>query len=1091
MLLGQSITSGDITGTVTDPSGAVLSTASVALKSAATDTNRATTTSATGTYRFSLIPLGQYTLTISAAGFQTSNKVVTVAVGQTITVDVQLGLATSATSVEVSEAIATVQTENADLTTTFTATQVADLPNPGNDMSAIAYTTPGLVMNTQTGYGNFSAFGLGGTANLFTINGMNDNDPYLNLNESGATNLLLGANEVAEEAVVMNGYSGQYGQLPGANVNIVTKSGTNEFHGNAIWYWNGRAMNANDFLNNANGVPRPFDNANQWAGAIGGPVWKNHTFFFFDTEGLRVLIPVAGEVTIPSPAFQSATMTNLQATNPAAVPFYQNIFKLYNGANGASGAVPTAGTCGDLAGSAVDTALGDACGAQYRTAAINLTHEAMYAGRVDQIFGTNDRAYVRIQRDAGVQATNTDLINPAFNADSYQPEEQGQIGETHTFGPNAVNQFVLGGQYYKAKFGPNSVPAQRAVFPVTLTFSDGTGFNNMGGIDYAWPEGRNVTEYQVIDDYSLTKGNHTIKAGVNYHRNDISDFQFGVLNDPYVIELSNTDFYNGGGGPGPLDIQAFPTAIEQPFALYMLGMYVEDDWKVSRKLKVNLSLRADHISNPVCQTNCFAELSAPFTSLSHNENTPYNQMIDNGLHQAYPATDNIVWQPRLGFAYSPFGNDKTVLRGGAGIFVSAFPGQIVDNFSGNAPQENQFVLFGGGFVPGLAGNLYSTASAANQSLLSAFNSGGTLASIEASNPYFSPPSYNSSDASIRQSRVYEWNLEVQQALPWNLLLSVNYAGNHGIYLPIQNNNVNAYCPPSTCPNGFAGLPSSPIDTRVSTVNQVQSNGVSSYSGLVANLQRSFANGFQFQFSYSWSHSLDDVSNGGFDPFSYDTNESLLNPEDPYNIRLYGYGNSDYDVRTQISANYVWEDALRHLFHRGPNVLFGGWVVGGTINFRTGLPFTVVDSNTSGTLDATGYGGPSYAWITGAGTSSCGKSATTQDCFPASEFAPSASDLSFSGFSNQGRNEFRSPGYFDTDMDLMKNFTIHESMKLGLGVQFFNLFNHPNFDQPLDNIASPLFGHILASVGPPTSILGAFLHGDASPRIIQVKLQFQF
>jgi hypothetical protein len=1093
-VFGQSITSGDITGTVTDPSGAVLSTASVTLKNAATDTNRTTTTGANGTYRFSLVPLGQYTLTFGAAGFQTSSKVVTVAVGTTLTVDVQLGLATSATSVEVSEAAATVETENADLTTVFTATQVADLPNPGNDMSAIAYTTPGVTMSTQSGYGNFSAFGLGGTANLFTVNGMNDNDPFLNLNNSGATNLLLGTNEVAEESVVLNGYSGQYGQLPGANVNIVTKSGDNEFHGNAIWYWNGRAMNANDFLNNASGTPRPFDNANQWAGSIGGPVWKNHTFFFFDTEGLRVLLPNSSDVYIPTAGFQSAILTNLQATNPGAVPFYQNMFKLYNGASGASGAVPQAGTCGDIPQNlpSLDTALGDACSAEFRENANNLTHEALYAGRVDQIFGANDRAYVRVQRDSGVQATFTDFINPAFNADSYQPEMQGQIGETHIFGPNAVNQFVLGGQYYQAVFGPSGgVGTQRSLFPLTLSFYDGSSISGLGGEDYAWPEGRNVTEYQVVDDFSLTKGSHTIKAGLNYHRNDVTDLDYGIFTDPYVLILSTTDFYNGGPN-SYLYAQSFPTANEQPMALYMLGLYVEDDWKVTRNLKINLALRADHNSNPVCQTNCFALSSSPFLELSHDANAPYNEAITDGVHQAYPATTNIVWEPRAGFAWSPLGNDKTVIRGGAGIFLYSFPAQVVDGFSENTPNENTFSLIGG-LVPGLAGNAYSIAAGANQSLLSAFSSGGTLASIEASNPYFVPPNLASSDGTIIQPRVYEWNMEVQQALPWKMLLSVNYAGNHGIYLPIQNNGVNGYCPPSVCPGGFAGLPSAPIDSRFVTVNQIQSNGVSSYNGLTASVLRRFSSGFQFQFGYTWSHALDDISNGGFDPFNYKTNESFLNPEDPNNIRLYNYGSSDYDVRSEFTGNYVWEDALRHMFHWGPNAVFGGWVVAGTVNYRTGLPFTVVDGGTSGALGSYGLGGPTFAWITGSGPTSCGVSATPNgaSCFADGQFAPSAGPLSFTGYSNQGRNEFRGPGYFDTDLDVTKFFTIHESARVGVGLQFFNLFNHPNFDQPVNDVADANFGQITQSVGPATSILGAFLGGDASPRIIQLKLQFQF
>ena len=1093
-LLAQSITAGDITGTVTDPTGAVLTTASVTLRNAATDITRTTATNAAGVYRFSLVPLGSYKVTVNAPGFQTTSKLVDVVVGQTATVDMQLAVATSATSVEVSEAAATVETENADLTTVFTSTQVADLPNPGNDMSAIAYTTPGIQMSTQSGYGNFSAFGMGGTANLFTVNGMNDNDPFLNLNNSGATNLLLGTNEVAEEAVVLNGYSGQYGQLPGANVNIVTKSGSNEFHGDLIWYWNGRVMNANDFINNEYGTPRGFDNANQWAGSIGGPVWKNHTFFFFDTEGLRVLLPSTGNVYVPTQAYQNAIMTNLQATNPDAVPFYQNMFKLWNGAPGAAGAVPQAGTCGDLPQNlpAIDTMLNDSCAGLYRENAPNLTHESLYAGRVDQILGTNDRAYVRLQRDSGVQATYTDFINSAFNAHSYQPEMQGQIGETHTFGPNAVNSFVLGGQYYKAVFGPaGGTAAQRSLIPVTVWFFDGSSLNPLGGEDFAWTQGRNVTEYQVVDDFSLTKGNHSLKFGMNYHRNDITDLDYGQYVNPFVLILSTTDFYNGGPN-SLLYQQSFPSSSEQPLALYMLGLYAEDDWKVSRNLKVNLALRADHNSNPVCQTNCFASLTSPFLDLSHDPNTPYNSVITAGQHQAYPSTTNIVWEPRLGFAWSPMSSDKTVIRGGAGIFLYSFPATVVDPLSENTPEETSFSLFGG-LVPGLPGNAYSIAAGANQSLLNAFHTGGTLASIEASNPYFVPPNFTSTNSSVIQPRIYEWNLQVERQLPGNMMLSVNYAGNHGIYLPIQNNGVNGYCPPSVCPTGFAGIPSAPPDPRFTTVTQIQNSGVSSYNGLTVGLMRRFSGGFQFQFGYTFSHALDDISNGGFEPYSYKTNESFFYPEDPNDLRRYNYGNADYDVRHVFTANYVWENALRHMFHWGPNAIFGGWTIAGTVDYRTGLPFTVQDKGTSGTLNAYGLGGPTYAWITANGPTSCGKSAAAPDasCFNSDQFAPSASDLSFTGFGNQGRNEFRGPGYFDTDLDITKFFTIRESARVGIGAQFFNLFNHPNFDQPVNDISAANFGNITQSVGPATSILGAFLGGDAAPRVIQVKLQFVF
>lgn len=1093
-LAAQTVTSGEVAGTVTDPSKATVPNAVVTVASDATGALQKTITNADGIYRVSFLPPGSYTVTISAPGFQTARRKVAVSIGESSATDVRLALASSTETVTVTESSGGIQTQNANMSTHFSLSQLEALPNPGNDLSFVAQTAPGAVMNTQAGYGNFSTFGLPATANVFTEDGNNDMDPYLNLNNSGATNLLLGNNEIDQAVVVNNGYTGQYGGLAGSQVNYVTKSGSNKLHGNADWWWNGRTMNANDFFNNASGTARPFDNANQWATSVGGPVWKDHTFFFADYEGLRVVLPTSAEARIPSPQFAQATLANLTATGQtAAVPFYQNMFNLYASAPGAQGATPIAGGgCGSftLLGAGVPCAL------SFRSTAGNFSHEYLWAGRVDQNIGQNDRAYVRVQRDNGVQATYTDPINSAFNAFSDQPEMQAQIGETHTFGATAVNQFIFSGQYYRALFGPPSVDAQRSAFPTSVRFA-GSLFSNMGGTNYLWPQGRNVTQYQLVDDYSKAAGKHTFRAGVNFRRNDISDYTFGRYTAGRITENNLMDFYNGGGSGNSLLIH-FPSQIEQPIALYGLGMYVQDEWQVLPNLKATIALRLDHNSNPVCQHNCFAQLAAPFTALNHDPNVPYNQAIQNNQYTALPGLEGVIWQPRLGLAWTPFGSKKTVLRGGIGVFGSALPGQLADNFATNSPQLNAFTVSNGAITPGAPGSLFSIAQGANQSLLQAFNSGGTLASITASNPYFVPPSINSMDrGTVKQPRFYEWNLEVQRALPAGMTLTLNYVGNRGVYIPVQNNNVNAYCDPATCPGGFGGLPTSAPDPRFGVVNQFMLTGYSRYNGLNVSVQRAMSHGLQFQFNYSWSHALDTVSNLGFEPFNYNTNYSILNPQDPYHVNAYNYGNSDYDVRHYVSANYVWDNALRHLFHWGPDAAFGGWTVSGTVFYRTGMPFTVIDSNATAALNANNYGGPAglggglFANVTAPGPTSCGASAVDTPCFGASQFGPSLAAPT--QFGNQARNQYRGPGFFDTDLAVMKTFKIPrwESAKVSVGAQFFNLLNHPNFDQPVNDIANPQFGMSILAVGPPTSILGSFLGGDASPRIIQLKAQFVF
>jgi hypothetical protein len=708
--------------------------------------------------------------------------------------------------------------------------------------------------------------------------------------------------------------------------------------------------------------------------------------------------------------------------------------------------------------------------------------------RIDQKFSDKDSIFGRVQTDQGVQATFTDPINPAFNTQSTQPEYQGQLSETHLFGSSAVNEFKLSGQWYTAFFDNPDRQAALAIFPTTVAFSG--GFSRLGGINFNFPQGRNVTQYQIVDDYSLTRGKHTFKFGVNYHRNDVTDFDYGIFTSGEAVTGVDA-FVNG-----QVDFfqQNFPTRQSQPIALYGLGFYGQDEWRVTDKLKLTLALRLDHNSNPVCQTNCFAELAVPFTSLAHDPNIPYNQAIRTGLHQAYPSTDGVVWQPRLGFTFSPFSNNKTVVRGGIGIFGDSFPAVLVDNFSSNPPVLNSFQV-AGALSPASAGNVFQLASGANTSFVNAFNNGGTLASITATNPFFFPPSITASDPVIRQPRYQEWNLQVEQDLGWNSVLSFNYVGNHGIFEATLNSGLNAF--------GFGGLPAAAPDPRFSTVTQVQSIAVSNYNGLVTSFRHNFNRGFAFQLNYTWSHALDEISNGGLLPFNDNTNVSILNPVNPFNIRQ-NYGNADYDVRHYFSANYVWSDSLRHLFKWGPNAVFGGWTISGTVFARSGLPFSVIDSDASATLNAQNYGGTILADVVGPSTSgSCGRANATPD--PATGNPPPPC-LNFAGFAsptsvavNQARNQFRGPHFFDTDLTVMKNTKLGEKASLGLGVQFFNLFNHPNFDQPIADIAAgsadPVnggsFGTIASTVNTPTSILGSFLGGNASPRLIQLKAEFKF
>jgi hypothetical protein len=1117
-IFAQSFTTGEITGTVTDPSGAVLPNVTVALKSVEKGFTQSGTSNAQGVYRFALLSPGSYTVTATASGFKTTTETTTVAVGATAITNIKLEVGSTTTTVEVTGEIPLLQTDSSEIATTMNTLAVQSLPNPGNDLSFIAQTAPGSTMNTQSGYGNFSSFGISATSNLFTINGMYDNDPFLNLNNSGATNLLLGNNEIQEVDVVSNGYSGEYGGFAGATVNYVTKSGSNDWHGNAAYWWNGRVMNANDwFSNNTIPVtPKTFDNANQYATSFGGPIKKDKAFFFANYEGLRVVIPVTQTVSVPTTQFENATLANLNHIGmSASVPFYNQMFNLWNNAPGHANAVPEsiAAGCAGFSDPVSGVGITQPCAENWRSSVTNLTHEYLLAGRFDFNLTSKDKLFIRMQEDKGLQATYADPIAKVFYGQSTQPEYQGQASWNHSFGTRAVNNVVLSSAYYSAIFENANIPASLAAFPTTLIMLDGT-FNNtaigttLGGEDLAWPEGRNVTQYQVVDDFSYNlSSKHTLKLGLNFHRNDISDHDSGIYTSGEMLDFIG-NFFNG---QSIYYLQTFPAKENYPIAIYGLGWYVQDEWRVTPSLKLTVDLRMDHPSNPICQDNCFARFASDFASLNHDITIPYNQAIVSGQHQAIANFNKMLWQPRLGFAWTPFGLKNTVLRGGFGMFGDTFPGQIADFLSENSPIQNTFVA-AGPISKAQAGNVFATDAAANATFLAGFASGGTATSLGFSLPgvYDSGPSFANA-AKIVSPMYEEWNLELQQGIGQATSVNINYVGNHGYHETVQFNGVNGAN--TVCDNGsfpvpfgpggcsdkstptFTSLPYIPADQRFTAVNQIETVAVSNYNGLVVSVQHRFSHGLQLQGSFSWSHALDEISNGGFNPFNATTAASLRFPVNNNDLRQYNYGNADYDVRKYGSISYVYELP----YWKGPKPLAQGWQLSGTLFTRSGLPVTVIDSGTAGLL-STYYGGAVYANYNGAPQPSCGVGAASavaggnpgqpiHPCFLTADLTASPT-----GYGTQRRNQFYGPDYFDTDFTVMKytNMPHWERGKLGLGVQFFNFFNHPNFDEPVNNVANTAyFGQIIKTVYTPTSILGSFLGGDASPRLIQLTAKFNF
>jgi hypothetical protein len=1105
---GQAGTTGDINGVVKDPQGGSVAGATVTLKNLGTAATTSKKTLTDGIFRFPLLEPGDYSVTVEAEGLQAATTNTVVRLGQTSSLEIKMTLKGMVQTVAVTAEAPILQTENGNTSTNVTVKQIQEEPNGGNDIYDILWGAVGAVVPRGGTFPSF--FGLPTSSNMVTLNGMPDIDPYNNATNGGASNLLLGLNEVQEATVTPNGYTGEYGTLGGSNTTIITKSGTNQFHGDAKYYWSGASVDANSYFHNFVGTPRSFDNANQYAGDIGGPILKNKLFVYFNTEGVRIILPAASAFTyLPTQQFENATITNLTSIGlNNSLPFYNSLFSLWNHAPGASSAssagIPTGTSgasftgpgCGTFTGlgtasSAAAAASLPACSMRFTSVVPNYTPETIYSARVDYNIGPKDHIFWHYFNDNGVQATSTDTIDPTlFNEISFQPSWNTEVVEAHTFSSTMINQVTLGLEWYHALFAPANVPAALAAIPYAVSFND-SSLTSLGPTVSGVPAGRAVTSAEISDDFSWQKGRHSFKFGVLYDRYDMS-YYFSTTRS---MAVSNLDaFYNGGfdpvtpAGNSTTYSQSYPLAPEQPFEMYRFGAYATDEWKIRPNLSITLSLRIDHPSNPNCRTTCETNLSTPFLAGGDTVTTPYNQAISTGLFQGFKGMQTIEWQPRLGFAWQVRGGNRpTVLRGGVGLFGDNYAFSLATAFANNAPNAPSFAVSSLGYIspvqttgsgssqinPLLTDNMtdYTTFKAG---FIAGFDLAQMQAALAAVGGTFAAPSFTTAAPNLKLPQIQEWNLQVQQGLWHNASINIGYNGNHAINQLLSIGGYNAF--------NLPGFPTSPLNPLFKAVTYYQPSGTSNYNGLNISFQYRFGGG-SFQANYMWSHAFDIGEGTG-------QTRTVLNP---YNLHT-SIGPSDLDARNYFDANYVWPLPFQKLIHsHALSRVVEGWEVSGTLVARSGSPINFTDTSINSTLTADNYAGATpFANWTGAAIPTCnvplytGTTATT--CYPTGLFTKIVAHQ----FGNTPRGVIVGPGYFDTDFGLMKNIKIWESWTLGIGVQVYNVLNHANFSNPGTNVNSAsTFGLITSTVGPGNSVYGSGLGADSSPRILQIKAQVFF
>lgn len=1153
----QTVVTGGISGAVSDATGAVVPGATVTIVNAGTNAKLTLTTNAEGRYTASQLPAGTYKISATAAGLQSETSQVQVLTGTTVAADIKVTPTADKTVIEVtSSTLPLVDTQNVALATTFNEQQIQNLPTPGGDVTTVAFTAPGVVVNTGGAYGNFSSNGLPGISNLFVLNGFDNEDPFLNLNNSGSSNLTLGQGELAEATVIQNAYNSQYGRAAGAIVSYTTKSGTNAFHGELDYDWNGTLLNANGWFNqlteSESGAPltRPHAVSNEWAANLGGPIIKDKLFFFADYEGLHYVLPGnSGFLTFPSPALQTYMLANVPAAAQSLYGLVVNDFKKSSGyanaqpvTNGTglnqdcsgpgcpNGPTPGVGPvgylgCGDLAGTAapgggtfgVDTP----CMLVGEGNANNINKEWLFTGRIDANLSDKHRLYGRYKMDHGSQPTYTSFIDPLFNALSIQPEYEGQFNDNYSFSPNKTNVFVAAANWYTAYFGPQNLGAAQAEMPVNFYYSDygldGSGVTGapglpMLGVPFYLTQGRNVTQYQFEDDYNWTINKHSLKMGVNFRRDLVSDYdQREGVQFPYTVLLDLSAFANGDPSNSPFYgyntyTQAFDPTATAHLALYNMGIYFQDDYQALDKLKLTLGIRIDRTGNPLCHNGCFSEYKGAFAASTSGG---YNTTINPQNWNAFPKVEAFEFQPRVGFNYGV--NEKTEIRGGVGLFTDLYPAALLDSPIQNFPNYNAETIYSGAINTTGAGSTGAYATAANAAVQSGFAGGQGPAQIatalyaggSSTSVPFTPPNIGAYFGGEWHMPEYlEYSLQFQRQMGPSDALILTYAGNYGYNEVLQNPWVNAgngvfndgLWTGSAGIGGWSQVGSfgsnefgaTPADPRFGKVTQFTNNAHSNYSGGMVTWKHS-GHGFTGQLSYTYSHSLDMVSNGGTgEIFNGGSITNQLTPS--LGAGNLNYSNSDYDIRHNLVGDGVYETPYK-ASNPVLNNLLGGWVIGGKGYWRTGEPFSVLNGgvlggypNLSGNTLTAEVKAPFFpANLTNTSRSAAHDCAYgTSTCLDVNQYVASGSQVEFG---NLRRNQFSGPHYADVDAQVLKKIVHRERLAFELGADAYNLFNKVNFANPASDISTSSFGLIESAVAPPTSPYGSFQGAAVTQRLL--------
>ncbi len=1002
-----------LTGTVSDPTGAVVPHASVKIRSLATSSERLLTTDSAGIYVApSLVP-GDYEIDVNAAGFSPYKvEKVTLTVDSSVTVNMKLAVSSAGETVQVESNASEIETQTMTVGAVIDQQTVQDLPLNGRHFLDLTVLTPGGVVAPTAGSLTGASRGLGANSFItagnredsvnFQINGVNLNDMSQN-----QITFQPSINTTSEFKIDNSTFSAEYGRSSGSIVNVSTRSGTNRFHGEVFDYFRNEALDARNYFNRAapfvTGVPSekaPLKR-NNFGASVGGPLWRDHTFFFASYEGLRQHQGILQNSGVLTAAQRAATVAG-------GAPAANALLALIPIANDPTGSRFVGFTAGPVQ---IDQYTGD------------VLHKI---GSQDQVHG-----FYAFQSDVRTEPALQGDTVPGFGDHRNAHRQVLTVNETHIFTPSLVNEARLGFNRISIAFNPNLL-----VNPTAYHIGDGATssiglpqatLSDIGltiGGPSGFPQGRNDTLGVFSDTATWLKGKHSFKFGGEFRRFLEASFSGDTGTITYASTANNFEKDTATGfsiTPGIIDSRVYINA---------LGAFAQDNFKLTPRLTIEYGVRFEWNGTPVEGKNRFVVFDPVAVTLT--------QVGTNGVSSPY--NQNYNYEPRAGFAWDLRGDSTTVLRGGYAVMADQPVETVVSGLTTNPPFTNKVSYTASTATPTIpVANLYNSAAAAGLSVSSV-------------NPRFS------------NAYIESYNLNLQQALPAKTVFSLGYYGSTGRHLRIgTNENQPVTTTGYTQVRPYLKLSmNSPIDPGKSiNSNILESNsiGFSRYNALWAVVGKDFGHGIEFNANYEWSKSMDFNSLGS---------QGGLNLQDSNNPQG-NYGLSDFDTRNHFAGTAIYALPFK------ANRLVSGYRLSTIIQYQTGNPVNIVAS--SDTFNGVaGVVRPnlvapvqtSKIQVAGATNVSFIQSkvcpigptlAVPAGCSFQVQAINTGSGNIYTGVGNIQRNGVTGPGFADVDLSGEKETKLFEGLNFNLRVDAFDILNHPNFGQPSGNVQGTTFGQI--------------------------------